>query len=137
MANHSDARLNRLFGPNAVGMNPVELRAAIGMSPVAKSMVREAIVGYETRIAALLEQMDDYQEVRDRLRLTQLALIVALQKMGGSMEMYAGQMNEIPKGSVVRVEKLERGDGDNVPLRVSWHPPDPNRPATTDYRPGS
>lgn len=137
MSLNDRARLDRLFGqrqtldPTLVG----RLRRA--MTPEMKAALRRIFEDHEKEIEQYKEALEGHEELKDRLRLTQLALIVALQKMGGAMTLHAGQLNEIPAGSVVKVDKLERGEGDNVPLRVSWRPPTTDKPATTDIRPGS
>jgi len=81
------------------------------------------------------EMTEERDELRDRLRITQLALIHCIRRMGGAIDLPQGALNEIARKNYgVKIEKKERGDGDNVPLRISVFQ---NRAAVSDIRPGS
>jgi hypothetical protein len=96
-------------------------------------MIRAMIGEYESQLAAYKEALEQADENRDRLRMLQHVLIAMLQQQGGTVTLYAGQLGEIPPGSVVGVEKLAPGEGDRVPLRIYWRPP--GAPAQTDLHP--
>jgi len=100
------------------------------LPPWLRSVLAAVVTEHETQLAAYREALDGYEETRDRLRMLQLVLIVLLEQQGGEVKLYAGQLNEIPPGAVVGVEKLARGEGDRVPLRVYTR--GPGEPPTTD-----
>jgi hypothetical protein len=106
----------------AVPRLPGWLRGMIG------AMMRE----YDGQLAGLKEQLEGYEETRDRLRILQHVLICLLEQQGGSVVLYAGQLNEVAAGSVVGVQKLAAGEGDRVPLRIYWRGPG-GVPAEMDY----
>ncbi len=102
--------------------------------PWLRRQIAGAIAEYEAEIGRYKEALEDASETRDRLRVLQHVLIALLQQQGGSVTLESGALAAVPGGSVVGVEKLDRGEADRVRLRIYWRPPG-GAPAALDYEP--
>jgi len=115
-------------------LTPAELRRlGRALPPWVKRLIAGLIAESDERARFYDEALAGYQETRDRLRLLQLALVCLLEQQGGSATLYAGQLNQVPPGTVVGVQKLAPGEGDRVPLRVYVR--GPGAPPVVDLKP--
>lgn len=115
-------------------LTPTELRRlGAALPPWVKRLIAGLVAESDERARVLEERLEGYAEARDRLRLLQYVLICLLEREGGSVTLYAGQLGLVPPGTVVGVQKLAAGEGDRVPLRIYVRAP--GEPAHVDLQP--